>query len=120
MQTPVARPLSHSRHDIGSQTLSRAYRVLRVRQERLSQRNAALKGPDACIFPNLSHSCRTFILETVANAFNVALMSGKKARDRNKWPNTVAEPFFKTVSQHYRGIASPVARRFATKSSSVT
>ena len=36
---------------------------------------------------------------------------GSQARDRNRRPKTVADPFGGMVPQHCRGIASPVARQ---------
>ena len=57
------------------------------------------------------------VAQIVANlgAFNVVLMVGEMARDRNSWPNTVAQPcfetrkkpFFETMPRHYPGIEGP-------------
>ena len=55
---------------------------LGVRQERLSQRNAAFKAQTHVFFTFLSHNCCMLFAQNVANlvAFNVAFMVGKIPR----------------------------------------
>ena len=68
----------------------------------------AAKCPNACIsFKFVAQVLRVCRLDCRKLGCFQRCVHGRRDRDRNSWPNIIAEPFFKTVSRHFRGIESP-------------